>query len=200
MLSTGLYAQPGDSIFTTAPKKVLFPSPAAGGGRRAFLFIHVCVHVLTLILLIAMLGEIGGKLQDDNVNGTHEALVFSLIFHVAGVVLILGVSIASRKPFAWALVNAAMVWCFMASAFLFVLSLVGAHGAIAADHAARGTAIVTLVSLSAGMSFVFSGMAAGLAASAVSPEAAAKIAEATVSSKMGATGMPQMQVQGTPPY
>ena len=195
MLSTGLMPQEGDRLFSTAAKKTLYPSPAAGGGRRLFLLLHVIVHVLSLVLLIAMLGEVGKKLDDSNIDGVHEALVFSMIFHIAGVVLILGVSGFVKKPFSYAILNTAMIWSFMASSALFITSLIGTHGILAIDHSARGLALVTLISISLGLSFVFSAFVSGLNASAISPEAAASLVSSTVAAQMSGGSMSDMQMK-----
>ena len=72
---------------------------------------------------------------------------------------------------------------------------------LAADHSARGLALVTLISISLGLSFVFSAFVSGLNAAAISPEAAASLVATTVAAQMGG-GVPdmQMKMQGSASY
>lgn len=129
MMHTGLLPQDNDSMFATMPKKMLYPSPAAGRGRRSFLFVHVILHVVSLVMNFILIAQGMDYLKNEVGNGTG---ISALALQIVGILLILGISSMSKSPFDESAHLMAVMWfCFFGSFMMlgahYVLIAVGAN-------------------------------------------------------------------------
>jgi len=159
---TGMLPQ-GDDTFLGG-KKLLFPSPAAGRGSRVFLATHVIVHVISLVLtFVSMLLSVN-DIAGDAIDG---ACILSLVSLIVGIVLVLGVSAMSTRPFEnHGIVLALVLWGFLLALVTQGVAVALAYGANTPEHHTIAWSVLALMSQSAGASMLFAGITTGLAASA----------------------------------
>lgn len=150
--------------------------------------VHVLVHVTSLITMIVLLGQVGSKLEKDGVSATNSALLLSFVSLLGGIASILGLSAFTRRPFQYSFGITAIVFFFLASYGLLLLSAVHISSAMDDKHNARTTVLFSVLFQSIGLSMVFASIASGIAATIPSD---AKLTAIATSAATGSTATNQ---------
>ena len=131
-----------------------------------FLLAHVLVHVLSAILTVSFIAQVGEHAQNNGNNADHFGAIMSLIFLLSGIVAVLGTSLSMSNPFENGIATALVLWCFVASFATLLYSYASISGTIVGDHSSRVLGLFAAMSHALGLCFLFAGLTAGIASAA----------------------------------
>ena len=125
------------------------------------------MHVLSVVLGVAFVAQVGSHAMDNQVHGDHFAAILSLVLLLIGVLGVLGTSASLRNPFQNGIVTALILWAFVGAFALLLLSFSSLAGTLANDHDARVLGLFCALSQSLGICYLIAGLTSGIAMASV---------------------------------